>query len=78
MNSKKSFFNLVFQYAFPFAIIYGIIEMGIMFFKNINGNTSFSQVLENFNWLHWLFKVLIVAVFYGLFMAGYYKFFKKR
>lgn len=71
------FLKLAWRFARIFFVLVFVIE--ILF--SIVKNASFSAMTENYflngNWNIFLKRLVFMACFYGLFMAGYYKFIKK-
>lgn len=71
------FLKLAWRFAWIFFVLVFIIE--ILF--SIVKNASFSAMTENYflngNWKFFLKRMIFMAGFYGLFMAGYYKYIKK-
>jgi len=74
---NKSFFKL----ALRFAIIFLILVSSIEIIFSIVKNGSFSLMAENLfaeeRWKFFVKRLGLISSFYGLFMAGYYKFIKK-
>jgi hypothetical protein len=79
MNSYKKapFFKLVLQFSIGFSIIVFCIEIIISVIKNASFTAMLQQYFYNGNWVFFFERLIIMSVFYGLFMAGYYKFIKK-
>ncbi|MDX1829383.1 MAG: hypothetical protein R3342_07540 [Lutibacter sp.] len=79
MNSYKKvpFFKLVLQFGVGFLIIIFCIEIIISVIKNASFTAMLNQYFYNGNWFFFFERLIIMSVFYGLFMAGYYKFIKK-
>jgi hypothetical protein len=79
MNSYKKvpFFKLVLQFGVGFLIIIFCIEIIISVIKNASFTVMLNQYFYNGNWIFFFERLIIMSVFYGLFMAGYYKFIKK-
>jgi hypothetical protein len=71
------FLKLAWRFAWIFFVLVFVIE--ILF--SIVKNASFSLMAESYfldgNWIFFLKRMIFMAGFYGLFMAGYYKFIKK-
>jgi len=79
MNSYKKipFFKLVLQFGVGFLIIIFCIQIIISVIKNASFTAMLHQYFYNGNWVFFFEQLIIMSVFYGLFMAGYYKFIKK-
>ena len=79
MNSYKKvpFFKLALQFCFGFLIIVFCIEIIISVIKNASFTAMLHQYFYNGNWVFFFERLIIMSIFYGLFMAGYYKFIKK-
>ncbi len=80
MKSYKnsSFFKLVFQFGIPFFIIIFFIETIFSVIKNTSFTVMLQQYFYKGNWIFFFERLIIMAFFYGLFMAGYYKFIKRN
>lgn len=74
---KESFLKLTVRFALVFLVLISIVKV----FLSIFNTGSFDGMIEaNFgseNFVKFLTTNLIFSLFYGLFMAGYYKFIKK-
>ena len=79
MNAYKnqSFFTLTIRFGFIFLIVITIIKIGISVFKNGGITGMVNQYFSADTWLQFVKVQLVMSLFYGLFMAGYYKFIKK-
>ncbi len=79
MNKLKNepFFRLVLRFATIFFILIFIMETGFSILKNSSFSIMLKQYFFDGNWQHYLLRLLLMAIAYGLFMAGYYKFIKK-
>ena len=79
MNAYKnqSFFTLTIRFGFIFLIVITIIKIGISVFKNGGITGIVNQYFSADTWLQFVKVQLVMSLFYGLFMAGYYKFIKK-
>lgn len=80
MNSYKntSFLKLALRFFAVFFVLIGVfrILMGIFRFDGVEG--MLSEYFAGDSWKSFLLFQLGASLFYGLFMAGYYKFIKKQ
>lgn len=74
---NQSFFTLTIRFGFIFLIVITIIKIGISVFKNGGITGMVNQYFTADTWLQFVKVQLVMSLFYGLFMAGYYKFIKK-
>ena len=74
---NQSFFTLTIRFGFIFLIVITIIKIGISVFKNGGITGMVNQYFSADTWLQFVKVQLVMSLFYGLFMAGYYKFIKK-
>ena len=79
MNELKHepFFKLVIRFGIIFFILIFIMETGFSILKNSSFSIMLKQYFLDGNWQNYLARLFLMAVVYGLFMAGYYKFIKK-
>jgi hypothetical protein len=79
MNSYKnvSFIKLFFRFGIVFFILIFCIETVFSIVKNASFSIMLSKHFYNSQWQNYIGKFLLFSVLYGLFMAGYYKIFKK-
>lgn len=79
MNSYKKvpFFKLVLQFGLGFLVIIFCIEIIFSVIKNASFTAMLHQYFYNGNWFFFFERLIIMSIFYGIFMAGYYKFIKK-
>jgi len=79
MNQYKntSFLKLTIRFVIVFFILVTIMRLFIGFFKFEGMEGLKNAYLIDGKWQPFLKMQVMMAVFYGLFMAGYYKFIKK-
>ena len=79
MNSYKNqpFLKLTFRFGFIFLIIVSVIKIAISIFKNGSFSGMMAQYFSLETWPEFAKMQLIMSLFYGVFMAGYYTFIKK-
>ena len=74
---KESFFKLTLRFGLVFLVIVSVVKVFMSIFKT----GSFDAMIEaNFGedtFVKFLTTNVALSLFYGLFMAGYYKFIKK-
>ncbi|WP_298368498.1 hypothetical protein [uncultured Lutibacter sp.] len=72
-----SFLQLTIRFGAGFLVLFSIVKVGLKVLRT----GSFDQmIIEYFGpetWYKFLIQILLGSLFYGLFMAGYYKFIKK-
>ncbi len=74
---KEPFFKLVLRFGIIFLISVFFIEIIFSIIVNQSFTVMLQQYFFNSNWIPFLERLIIMSLFYGLFMAGYYKLFKK-
>ena len=71
-----SFFKLVLRFAGSFLVFFSLFKIIMKIFKS-----SFDEMIAAYfgadTWHLFALQILIGSLFYGLFIAGYYKFIKK-
>ncbi len=79
MNSYKNqpFLKLSLRFGFIFLIVVSAIKIVISIFKNDGVSGMMAQYFSLETWPEFARIQLIMSLFYGVFMAGYYKFIKK-
>lgn len=79
MNSYKKvpFFKLVLQFGLGFLVIIFCIEIIFSVIKKASFTAMLNEYFYNGNWLFFFERLIIMSIFYGIFMSGYYKFIKK-
>ena len=74
---KESFLKLTLRFALVFFIFFTIIKIIIKLFTTGSFNQLQQAYFGSATWLPFLTQVVVASLLYGLFMAGYYKIFKK-
>lgn len=74
---KESFLKLTLRFAFVFFIFFTIIKVVIKIFSTGSFNQMVQAYFSEGNWLPFFTKIVVASILYGVFMAGYYKIFKK-
>ena len=73
---KVSFFKLVLRFAASFLVFFSLFKIIMKIFKS-----SFDEMIVAYfgaeTWYLFALQILIGSLFYGLFIAGYYKYIKK-
>jgi succinate dehydrogenase hydrophobic anchor subunit len=79
MNPYKnqSFLKLTVRFAAVFLVVVTILKIMISMFKNGGVSGMIAEFFSAETWLPFLTIQLVMALIYGLIMAGYYKFIKK-
>lgn len=79
MNPYKnqSFLKLTVRFASIFFVIVTILKILISIFKNGGVSGMIAEFFSAETWLPFVTIQLVMALIYGLIMAGYYKFIKK-
>ncbi|MBT8316437.1 MAG: hypothetical protein HKP59_02310 [Lutibacter sp.] len=79
MNQYKnhSFFKIAFRFAFIFLVFVSFIEIGFSILTNVSFSIMIEKLFSEGKWVYFLKRLVAMSSFYGLFMAGYYKFIKK-
>ena len=71
-----SFFKLVIRFATSFLIFFSLFKIIMKIFKS-----SFDEMILTYfsseTWVLFALQIVLGSLFYGLFIAGYYKFVKK-
>jgi hypothetical protein len=79
MNKYKQvpFFKIAVRFALVFLILVTLFEIVLISIKNMSVSAMISQLFLDGNWKYFIKRIGFMAAFYGVFMAGYYKFIKK-
>ncbi len=79
-NSKKnkSFFQIALRFAIIFLVFVFIIKIVFSIVKNGSFEAMQEEYFSGDRFLSFAKGLIIMSIFYGLFMAGYYKFIKKK
>lgn len=79
MNPYKnqSFLKLTVRFAAVFLVVVTILKIIISMFKNGGISGMVAEFFSDETWLPFVTVQLVMALVYGLIMAGYYKFIKK-
>jgi succinate dehydrogenase hydrophobic anchor subunit len=79
MNPYKnqSFLRLTVRFATVFFVVVTILKIIISLFKNGGVSGMIAEYFSSETWLSFVAVQLVMALIYGLLMAGYYKFIKK-
>ncbi len=74
---NQSFFKITIRFGVIFLIIVTLIKIVISIFKNGGISGMVVQYFSADTWQQFAKLQLLMSAFYGVFMAGYYKFIKK-
>jgi len=74
---SKSFFKLALRFAIIFLIFVSIFKVGFSIVKNWSFSLMVTQLFSEDKWMIFVKGMIMMSAFYGVFMAGYYKFIKK-
>ncbi|MBE0422314.1 MAG: hypothetical protein IBX66_00075 [Lutibacter sp.] len=79
MNPYKNqtFLKLTVRFAAVFFVVVTILKIIISLFKNGGVSGMITEYFSAETWLPFLMIQVVMAIVYGLLMAGYYKFMKK-
>ena len=79
MNTYKdqSFLKLALRFGFIFLIVITIIKIVFSIFKHGGISGMVDEYFAADTWQLFVKMQLLMSAFYGVFMAGYYKFIKK-
>lgn len=79
MNPYKnqSFLKLTVRFALIFFVVVTILKIIISIFKNSGVSGMVAEYFSVETWLPFVTIQFVMALVYGLLMAGYYKFIKK-
>ena len=79
MNKYKNypFLKLTLRFALVFLILVSFFEIGFSILKNMSFSIMVNNIFAEGKWQYFIKRIGVMSVFYGLFMAGYYKFIKK-
>jgi hypothetical protein len=72
-----TFLHLTLRFGAAFLVLFSIVKIGLKILRS----GSFNQMILDYfgpeTWYRFIGQLLLASLFYGLFMAGYYKFIKK-
>lgn len=74
---KKSFLKLVIHFGLMFLIAITLMKLIISLFNDGGINGMMTRYFSNDTWFRFVKIQLAMSAFYGIFMAGYYKYIKK-
>jgi len=74
---EQPFLKLTLRFGFLFLIIVSVIKIVISIFKNGSISGMVTEYFSIETWPEFAKMQLVMSAFYGVFMAGYYKFIKK-
>jgi len=79
MNQYKSatFLNLTIRFGAGFLVLFSIVKIGLKILRSGSFNQMVADYFGSETWYLFVTQILLGSLFYGLFMAGYYKFIKK-
>ena len=79
MNQYKNatFLDLTLRCGAGFLVLFSIVKIGLKIFRAGGFNEMIAAYFGPDNWYIFVSQILLGSLFYGLFMAGYYKFIKK-
>lgn len=80
MSEYKSqpFFKIAIRFAVGLLVIVSVLEILFSIIKNWGFTGMVQQLFADGKWEFFVKRLVVMAVFYGVFMAGYYKFIKKE
>ena len=73
----QPFFKIALRFAVVLFVFVALIEVFFGLIKNGGFNGMVHQLFAEERWQYFLKRLVLLAAFYGVFMAGYYKFIKK-
>ncbi len=74
---KEPFIKLTIRFTAAFLVLFSIVKIGLKIIRTGSFNQMVTDYFGPETWCKFAFQMVIGSVFYGLFMAGYYKFIKK-
>ena len=74
---KHSFLKLVIHFGVMFLIVITLIKLIISLFNDGGFEGMLARYFSRDTWFDFVKIQLAISAFYGVFMAGYYKFIKK-
>jgi hypothetical protein len=79
MNKYKSqsFFKIAIRFAIVFLVLVTVFEVGFSVLKNMSFSIMVEHIFSDGKWQYFVKRIGFMSAFYGVFMAGYYKFIKK-
>lgn len=79
MNQYKSasFLYLTLRFGAAFLVLFSIVKVGLKVLSSGSFNEMIAAYFGPETWYRFAGQILLGSLFYGLFMAGYYKFIKK-
>ena len=79
MNQYKSasFLYLTLRFGAAFLVLFSIVKIGLKIVRSGSFNEMITAYFGPETWYRFVGQLLLASLFYGLFMAGYYKFIKK-
>jgi hypothetical protein len=76
-KGRPSFFTYTLRFGLVFLIIITLIKVIIALF-DVGFSGAVQKYFAHDTWFNFVKVQVIMSLFYGLFMAGYYTFFKKK
>lgn len=79
MNKYKNvpFFKIAIRFAVVFLVLVSFFEVGFSILKNMSFSIMVDHIFSEGKWINFVKRIGAMSAFYGVFMAGYYKFIKK-
>ncbi|SFS54579.1 hypothetical protein [Lutibacter maritimus] len=79
MNKYKSqsFFKIAIRFAIVFLVLVTVFEVGFSVLKNMSFSIMVEHIFSDGKWQYFVKRIGFMSTFYGVFMAGWYKFIKK-
>lgn len=74
---NQPFFKIALRFAMVLLIFVSLIEIFFSLIKNGGYTGMVNQLFTDGKWVYFIKRLGVMAAFYGVFMAGYYKFIKK-
>lgn len=72
-----SFLHLAIRFGAGFLVLFSIVKIGLKIIRTGSFNQMITEYFGPETWYKFMIQLFLGALFYGLFMAGYYKFIKK-
>lgn len=79
MNKYKEipFFKIAIRFALVFLVLVSFFEISFSIIKNMSFSIMVDHIFSERKWEYFVKRIGAMSAFYGVFMAGYYKFIKK-
>ena len=74
---NATFLHLTLRFGAAFLVLFSIVKIGLKIVRSGSFNQMIADYFGPETWYRFIGQLLLASLFYGLFMAGYYKIIKK-